>query len=163
MGGEGDRIFMAKTDMKEEILTYMREGAFRPLSADALAEGMKRTGAARKSFDLALAELEKSAAVIKNRSGLYGLPEHMNLVVGKLSMSGKGYGFIIPDVKLTPADTDVFVPGALLASAMHGVWWRVSRRRRFRGVPGKVRSSASWSGRTQKLWEPLRRPSPLPS
>ena len=120
MGGEGDRIFMAKMDMKEEILTYMREGAFRPLSADALAEGMKRTGAARKSFDLALAELEKSAAVIKNRSGLYGLPEHMNLVVGKLSMSGKGYGFIIPDVKLTPADTDVFVPGTLLASAMHG-------------------------------------------
>ena len=43
MGGEGDRIFMAKMDMKEEILTYMREGAFRPLSADALAEGMKRT------------------------------------------------------------------------------------------------------------------------
>ena len=137
MGGEGDRIFMAKMDMKEEILTYMREGAFRPLSADALAEGMKRTGAARKSFDLALAELEKSAAVIKNRSGLYGLPEHMNLVVGKLSMSGKGYGFIIPDVKLTPADTDVFVPGALLASAMHGD--RVVARLSPSPIPGRSR------------------------
>ncbi|MGP1585066.1 MAG: ribonuclease R [Schwartzia sp. (in: firmicutes)] len=128
---------MENMEMKDQILTYMREGAFRPLSADALAEGMKRTGAARKAFDAALAELEQSAAVIKNRSGLYGLPEHMNLVVGKLSMSGKGYGFIIPDVKLTPADTDVFVPGALLASAMHGD--RVVARLSPSPIPGRAR------------------------
>ena len=128
---------MAKTDMRDEILTYMREGAFRPLSADAMAEGMKRTGAGRRAFDLALAELEKSAAVIKNRSGLYGLPEHMNLVVGKLSMSGKGYGFIIPDMKRTTADTDVFVPGALLASAMHGD--RVVARLSPSALPGRAR------------------------
>ena len=69
---------MENMEMKDQILTYMREGAFRPLSADALAEGMKRTGAARHAFDVALAELEQCAAVIKNRSGLYGLPEHMN-------------------------------------------------------------------------------------
>ena len=110
---------MAKTEIKDAILTYMREAAFRPLSAPALADGMKLSGAARKAFEPALEELEKTAAVIKNRSGLYGLPEHMNLVVGKLSMSGKGYGFIIPDRK-GETDTDVFVPGALLASAMHG-------------------------------------------
>lgn len=128
---------MAKTDMRDEILTYMREGAFRPLSADAMAEGMKRTGAGRKAFDLALEELEKSAAVIKNRSGLYGLPEHMNLVVGKLSMSGKGYGFIIPDMKRVTADTDVFVPGALLASAMHGD--RVVARLSPSPIPGRAR------------------------
>ena len=77
---------MAKTEIKDAILTYMREAAFRPLSAPALADGMKLSGAARKAFDPALEELEKTAAVIKNRSGLYGLPEHMNLVVGKLSM-----------------------------------------------------------------------------
>ena len=127
---------MAKTEIKDAILTYMREAAFRPLSAPALADGMKLSGAARKAFDPALEELEKTAAVIKNRSGLYGLPEHMNLVVGKLSMSGKGYGFIIPDRK-GETDTDVFVPGALLASAMHGD--RVVSRLSPSPIPGRSR------------------------
>lgn len=109
-----------QNEFEEKILTYMRETALRPLPAEELVEGMELAGAELDMFWESLAALEKRAAVIKNRSGLYGLPEHMNLVVGKLSMSGKGYGFIIPDVRLTETETDVFVPGAMLGSAMHG-------------------------------------------
>ena len=107
-------------EIEEKILTYMRETVHRPMPAEELADGMELSGAELDAFWEALSALEKRAAVIKNRSGLYGLPEHMNLVVGKLSMSGKGYGFIIPDVRLTETETDVFVPGAMLGSAMHG-------------------------------------------
>lgn len=124
-------------NIKEEILTYMRDGAPRPLTAEALAAGMELKGAALQAFDEALAELEKTAAVIKNRSGLYGLPENMNLVVGKLSMSGKGYGFIIPDATGAAPAGDVFVPGALLASAMHGD--RVVARLSPSPLPGRAR------------------------
>ena len=52
-------------------------------------------------------------------------------------MSGKGYGFIIPDVKLTEAETDVFVPGAMLGSAMHGD--RVVARVSPSPIPGRSR------------------------
>ncbi|WP_462331652.1 ribonuclease R [Schwartzia sp. (in: firmicutes)] len=107
-------------EIEEKILTYMREKVHRHMPAEELADGMAISGAELDAFWEALSALEKRAAVIKNRSGLYGLPEHMNLVVGKLSMSGKGYGFIIPDVRLTETETDVFVPGAMLGSAMHG-------------------------------------------
>ena len=41
-------------------------------------------------------------------------------VTGRLSMTSKGFGFIIPDVKETEEETDVFVPGTQLGTAMHG-------------------------------------------
>ena len=126
-----------KNEFEEKILNYMRETVHRPMPAEELAAGMDFSGAELDMFWEALAALEKRAAVIKNRSGLYGLPEHMNLVVGKLSMSGKGYGFIIPDVKLTEAETDVFVPGAMLGSAMHGD--RVVARVSPSPIPGRSR------------------------
>ncbi len=126
-----------ETEMKDRILSYMRDTVRRPITAEALAEELGVKGAALEPFFEALSELEQTAAVIRNRSGLYGLPERMNLVVGKLSMSGKGYGFIIPDVKQKETDTDVFVPGAMLASAMNGD--RVVARVTPSEIPGRSR------------------------
>lgn len=104
--------------MKEKILSYMREEAHRPLAAEELAAGLMLRGAALNAFWSALAELESDAKIIKNRSGLYGLPEFMNLVVGRLDMTGKGYGFVIPEA--ARGEADVFVPGDALGGAMHG-------------------------------------------
>ena len=126
-----------ETEMKDIILSYMRDTVRRPITAETLAEELAISGAALEPFFEALSELERTAAVIRNRSGLYGLPERMNLVVGKLSMSGKGYGFIIPDVKQKETDTDVFVPGAMLASAMNGD--RVVARVTPSEIPGRSR------------------------
>ena len=107
-------------DLKERILAYMHEEAYRPLPAEELADGMQLTPEDLVQFDAALEELEKEGAIIKNRSDLYGIPSRMHLVVGKLTMTAKGFGFIIPDVKETEEDTDVFVPGVALGTAMHG-------------------------------------------
>lgn len=107
-------------DLKERILAYMKEKAYKPLLAEDLAEGMHLTQEELVEFDAALEELEKEGAVIKNRSDLYGIPSRMHLVVGRLSMTAKGFGFIIPDVRASEDETDVFVPGADLNTAMHG-------------------------------------------
>lgn len=106
--------------MKEKIVTYMKEAAMKPLTAEAIAEGMQVAGDELDVFFKALSELEEEAVIIRNRSRLYGLPKRMNLVVGKLSMTAKGFGFIIPDERESEEDTDVFVPGGSLESAMHG-------------------------------------------
>lgn len=98
----------------------MHEEAYRPLLAEDLAEGMQLTQEELVQFDAALEELEKEGAIIKNRSDLYGIPSRMHLVVGRLSMTAKGFGFIIPDVRESEEETDVFVPGADLNTAMHG-------------------------------------------
>ena len=107
-------------DLKERILAYMHEEAYRPLPAEELADGMQLTPEDLVQFDAALEELEKEGAILKNRSDLYGIPSRMHLVVGRLSMTAKGFGFIIPDVRDSEEETDVFVPGADLNTAMHG-------------------------------------------
>ncbi|MCI7330141.1 MAG: ribonuclease R [Selenomonadaceae bacterium] len=107
-------------DLKERILAYMREEAYKPLLAGDLAEAMQLTPEEQVGFPQALEALEQEGAIIRNRSDLYGTPARMHLVVGKLSMTAKGFGFIIPDVRETEEETDVFVPGVSLNSAMHG-------------------------------------------
>ena len=107
-------------ELQERILEYMRKEAYKPLTEEELAERLQLTNDELVEFWPALEELEKRAAIYQNHSGLYGLPERMNLVVGRLSMTAKGYGFIIPDNKKETQEEDVFVPGAMLASAMHG-------------------------------------------
>lgn len=98
----------------------MKEAAYRPLDADELASELALTDDELVEYHQALEELEAEGAIIKNRSDLYGVPSRMHLVVGRLSMSAKGFGFIVPDVRESEDETDVFVPGVGLASAMHG-------------------------------------------
>nr|WP_314808107.1 ribonuclease R [uncultured Selenomonas sp.] len=106
--------------LKARIQAFMREDAYRPLPEAEVRTGLGLPEADEPLLSSALAALEAEGAIIRNRSGLYGLPSRMNLVVGRLSMSPKGFGFIIPDVRATEDESDVFVPGSLLASAMHG-------------------------------------------
>lgn len=120
--------------MKERILDFLRNSARRPLPAENLAKELHLKGRGVTEFWKAIKELEETASIIRNRSGLYGLPDKMNLVVGRLSMSSKGFGFIIPDEK--PADgSDIFVPGAMLDSAMNGD--RVVARLSSSPAPGR--------------------------
>lgn len=46
-------------DLKERIVAYMREDAYKPLLAEDLAEGMGLTQEELVHFDAALEELEK--------------------------------------------------------------------------------------------------------
>ncbi|EHG19571.1 hypothetical protein HMPREF9334_01886 [Selenomonas infelix ATCC 43532] len=106
--------------LKERVHAFMREDAYRPLPEAEVRTGLGLSEADEPLLSSALAALEADGAIIRNRSGLYGLPSRMNLVVGRLSMSPKGFGFIIPDVRATEDESDVFVPGSMLATAMHG-------------------------------------------
>ena len=124
-------------ELRDRILEYMRTDAYRPLTEEALAEGLQLTSEELVAFWPALEDLERDASIIKNRNDLYGVPERMNLVVGRLSMSSKGFGFVIPDVREKETDTDVFVPGSMLSSAMHGD--RVVVRVMPSEIPGRSR------------------------
>ena len=90
-------------DLKERIYTFVKE-ADRPMLSEDIAEGMGLEGEELVAFPAALEALETEARLIKNRSDLYGTPERMHLVVGRLSMTAKGFGFIIPDIKETDED-----------------------------------------------------------
>ncbi|MDW7651289.1 MAG: ribonuclease R [Bacillota bacterium] len=105
---------------EEKVLNYMREGAYKPLKVEELTQELtvddKRD---IKRFHKLLEEMEQEGKVIKTRYGRYGVPEKMNLIVGKLQGNQSGFGFIIPD---NPAvfKADVFVPASQMNGAMHG-------------------------------------------
>ena len=111
---------MEQNELQERIVNYMRTAAYKPLTADDLAAAMNLAQEELALFWTALEELEKTAAVIKTRHERFGVPERMNLVVGRLSMSAKGFGFIIPEVREKETDSDIFVPGVSLGGAMNG-------------------------------------------
>ncbi len=124
-------------ELQDRILSYMREKAQKPLTDEEIIEGLQLTNEELLSFWPSMEALEEQASVIKNRNDLYGLPERMNLVVGRLSMTGKGFGFIIPDYKEKETDTDVFVPAVQMGGAMNGD--RVVARVTPSEMPGRSR------------------------
>lgn len=105
--------------LKDKILEFMRKEAYKPLTAEELAGEMELKGTELKELWEVLEELEGNADIIKTRYDKYGVPERMNLVVGKLSASNKGYGFVIPEKVQNPDETDVFIPPDGMMSAMH--------------------------------------------
>lgn len=100
--------------MNDKIIEFMQQEVYRPLSAEELSEALKPKDMSH--FLLELDKLEKEGKVIKTRKMKYGLPEKMNLAVGKLQGHSHGFGFVIQD---TPGIPDVFISADNMNGAMH--------------------------------------------
>ena len=121
--------------LEELVLSFMQKAAYRPLSAEELAEELRLKGKELASFWQVLKDLETRAVIVKTRYDRYGLPEKMNLVVGRLAMTNKGFGFVVPEVHQNPDESDVFIAPDDMGTAMHNdrVIARVHSRRPAQG------------------------------
>ncbi|WP_353893854.1 ribonuclease R [Proteinivorax hydrogeniformans] len=102
--------------IKEKILTYMSKEAYRPLTIDELIESFQLDEKDIPSFKEILSDMEKQGEIIQTRSKRYGVPERMNLVVGRLQAHSKGFGFIL---STDPEKEDVFVSPEDMGGALH--------------------------------------------
>jgi ribonuclease R len=94
----------------------MKEDAYKPLKFDELVMVLDVPKQDYETFKALLEELEQDGVIYKTHKDRYGIPERMNLVVGRLQGNERGYGFVIPDDEDIK---DVFVPADSLAGAMH--------------------------------------------
>lgn len=111
-----------------ELLAFMRETAYKPMTYQELEEHFQIQSAAEfKEFLKMLNTLEQEGKIILTRSNRYGVPERMDLVRGRLQAHAKGFAFLIPDDRDHP---DVYIHANDLLSAMNGdtVLVRVSTR-----------------------------------
>lgn len=100
--------------MPADILEYIMLHSSRPMTIEELADELGFADLAELAKRLQV--MEAKGEIVKNRKGRYGLPRRMNLRVGRIQGSPKGYAFLIPD---DPKEQDVYIYGEDLNGAMH--------------------------------------------
>lgn len=113
-----------------DLLAYMREGAYRPLTLGDMVHIFGLDKPQRRQLKALLAELEATGDIVQTRTKRYGVPERMNLVVGRLQGHQRGFGFVIP---ARGGTGDLFISAQNMGTAMHDD--RVVARILTRGGP----------------------------
>jgi ribonuclease R len=138
---------------REDLLRLIREKVPHPATARELAQLLRVPSEERTAFKRQIRTLAASGDLLQIRGNRYGLPQEMNLVVGRLSTNPAGFGFVVPDGAQRGDKQDVYIAAANLTEAMHGdrVVARVERETP-KGLEGRIirileRSQATLVGR----------------
>src|SRR5437870_6152420 len=105
---------------REQALALMRERVHHPAGMRELLQILKVPREERPSFKRHVKPLVSSGELIHIRGHRFGLPEKMDLYVGRLQTHPAGYGFVTPERPLEPVGGDVYISGPHLNEAMHG-------------------------------------------
>ncbi|HEY7056576.1 MAG TPA: ribonuclease R, partial [Vicinamibacterales bacterium] len=118
----------------EQLLALVRDKVDHPATARELLQRLKIPRDQRSTVKRLLKELVAAGHMIQTRGNRFGLPDRMNLVVGRVQTHPRGFGFVIPDRPLEDVKGDIFIAGNNLNQAMHGdrVMARIERTREDR-------------------------------
>ena len=135
---------MSNEKIRQDVLTYMESHATHPVSYDDLGRDLRYKGKGLGALWTEIELMIKDGLLVKTRFNTLGLPRAMGLVTGRLQVTQKGYGFVVPLEKTE--EGDLFIPAMHLSGAMNEdlVIARVSDH----GYGGRreERSSVFWSG-----------------
>ena len=104
----------------EQLLQLIRDKVDHPATPRELLQRLKLPRQQRATFKKLLGDLVESGALVQTRGNRFGLPDRMNLVVGKVVTHPRGFGFVVPDRPLEDVKGDLFIAGSNLNQAMHG-------------------------------------------
>ena len=90
----------------------------KPVAVRDLARRLSLDAPARRELKNTLRRLIGDGAVVDLRGARVGLPSRMNLVVGRLSCSPAGHGFVVPEER-GQGQGDLFVAPANIREALH--------------------------------------------
>lgn len=103
--------------IKQTLLSFMREEAYRPMDIQELVAVFDISPEEYNSFKKVLKTMEREGLIVRTKKEKFGVPERLGLVSGKLEVHQKGFGFLIPD---TEGEKDVFIPSSSMNGAMNG-------------------------------------------
>ena len=105
----------------DQILKLIREKVDHPATIQELLQKLRIPKGERPAFKRRLNTLVASGDLVETSRGKrFGLPERMNLVVGRVSTSPRGFAFVTPDRADDEFRGDVYIAGANLNEAVHG-------------------------------------------
>ena len=126
------------TDSRD-LLRLIRERVPHPATARELAQVLKVPREDRTAFKRRLKSLVDGGELLQIRGNRFGLPEKMDLVVGRLQTNPGGFGFVVPEHSPTGERADIYIAASNLTEAMHGdrVVARVERQT-AKGLEGRI-------------------------
>src|ERR1051326_3230577 len=104
---------------RDQVLELMRERVHHPAGMRELLQILKVPREGRTAFKRHVKNLVSSGDLIQIRGHRFGLPEKMDLYVGRLQTHPGGYGFVTPERPLDNGG-DIYISGPHLNEAMHG-------------------------------------------
>jgi ribonuclease R len=129
-------------ELSARILKYLAAPAYHPLSRSELARKLNVPPHERVAFRKVLAQLIQNGEVVRVRKNRFVLPQEADLVIGKIEMTERGFGFVTPDPP-RPDSEDIYVAAEDTWVAMHGdkVVVRLNREPVAAKRPGEKRLS----------------------
>ena len=124
---------------RDHVLALMRERVHHPAAIRELLQVLKIPREERVTFKRHIKSLVGSGDLIQIRDHRFGLPEKMDLYVGRLQTHSAGYGFVAPERPLESGG-DIYISGPLMNEAMHGdrVVVRVERIKEGGRAEGRI-------------------------
>src|SRR5215469_7473850 len=104
----------------DSLLSAIRDRIDHPSTARELLQRLKIPREQRATVKRLLKGLVESGHLIQTRGNRFGLPDLMNLVVGRMQTHPRGFGFVIPDRPVEGVSGDIYIAGANLNQAIHG-------------------------------------------
>ena len=104
----------------DQVLALMRERVHHPAGMRELLQILKVTKDDQASFKRHIKALVSSGDLIHIRGQRFGLPEKMDLYVGRLQTHPAGYGFVTPERPLDSGGGDIYIGNTHLNDAMNG-------------------------------------------
>ena len=123
----------------EQLLKLIREKVEHPSTPRELLQRLEIAREERPALKQLLKDLVGSGDLIETRVNRYGLPDRMNLIVGRITTHPRGFGFVVPDRAVNELKGDIYIAGSNLNQAMHGdrVVARIERVT-DRGAEGRI-------------------------
>ena len=127
---------------RDDLLRLIQTTVHHPATARDLAQILRVPREERHSFKRLLTTLVDEGALLQIRGNRFGLPEKMDLVVGRLQTNPGGFGFVVPehaDPGAAQGRRDIYIAASNLTEAMHGdkVVVRIERQSE-RGPEGRI-------------------------
>src|SRR5690242_11781895 len=131
----------------DELLALIRDKVHHPATVRDLTRILKIPRQEAPAFKRQLKTLVAQGRLIQTRGNRFGIPDKMDLVVGRIQLNQGGFGFVVPespiDLGTKPVrrsgSQDIYIAPPNLAEAMHGdrVLARIERHTE-KGMEGRI-------------------------
>ncbi|HYB97407.1 MAG TPA: ribonuclease R [Vicinamibacterales bacterium] len=125
---------------KDDLLRLMRQKVPHPATPREIVRELRVPREDRSTLKRLLRVLVNDGALVQIKGNRYGLPDRMDLVVGRLDGHPSGFGFVTPERPIEGLKRDIFVAEHNLKEALHGdrVVVRIERYNKDGRAEGRI-------------------------